>query len=70
VSRLVYVAVGAIVVIELAREQIAKKVAEELAKKAGDTPEVRRAARAAGDAFASRLGAASIGRIVIEQITG
>ena len=68
-SRLVYFAVGAIVVVELAREQIAKKVAEELTKKVGDTPEVRKAARAAGDAFASRLGPASIGRIVIDQIT-
>ncbi len=56
--------------IELAREQIAKKVAEELTKKVGDSQELRTAARAAGDAFASRLGAASIARIVIEQITG
>ena len=56
-------------VIELAREQIAKKVAEELTKKVGDSPELRRAARAAGDAFASRLGPAAIGRIVIDNIS-
>ncbi len=68
-SRLVYFAVGAIVVLELAREQIAKKVAEELTRKVGDTPEVRKAARAAGDVFASRLGPAAIGRIVIDNIS-
>ena len=64
-SRLVYVAVGAIVAVEVARDQIAQKIEKALTDQLGQTPQIKAASKAAGAAFASKLDAFSVVRVVV-----